>query len=145
VGHRRRGREQALQMLFQLDLSGGSPHEVAEQFWSTREAYDEARPFADRLVRGVRERRAELDRRIAEAAAHWRLERIAVVDRNVLRLAVYELLADPDTPAAVIIDEAVEVAKKFGGPDSGSFTNGILDAIRRRLEREVPAEGGTGA
>lgn len=125
-------------MLFQLDLSGGTPADVAEQFWSTRPAGEDARPFADRLVFGVGERRAELDGWIAGAAAHWRLERMAVVDRNVLRLAVYELLAEPETPAAVIIDEAVEVAKKFGGSDSGSFINGILDAIRRRLEGRGP-------
>jgi N utilization substance protein B len=133
VGHRRRAREQALQMLFQIDLGGGRPAEVAAQFWGEREVEERERTFADRLVRGVAERRADLDRRITAAAANWRLERMAVVDRNVLRLAVFELLADPGTPAAVVIDEAVEIGRKFGGSDSASFINGVLDAVRRHL------------
>jgi N utilization substance protein B len=119
-------------MLFQLDLSGGSPLEVADQFW-TDEFDPRERTFADRLVTGVVDRREELDRWIVHSAANWRLERMAVVDRNVLRLAVYELLEDCDTPPAVVLDEAVEIAKKFGSSDSGAFINGVLDAIRKRM------------
>ena len=120
-------------MLFQLDLSGGSPAEVAGQFWNAREADPAEREFADRLVRGVREGQDRLDRWIVASASNWRLERMAVVDRNVLRLAVFEMLEEAETPPAVIIDEAVEVAKKFGGPDSGSFINGVLDSVQKRL------------
>lgn len=132
-------------MLFQLDLTGGSPAEVAKQFWAARETETIEREFADRLVHGVRERRDRLDRWILGSAVNWRLERMAVVDRNVLRLAVFEMLDEAETPSAVIIDEAVEVAKKFGGPESGSFINGILDAIQRRIGKggvEGPADEG---
>jgi len=132
-------------MLFQLDLSGGSPAGVIAQFWSGTPEDDRERPFAERLVHGVAGRQSELDRWIVASAENWRLERMAVVDRNVLRLAVYEMLEDPDTPAAVVIDEAVEIAKKFGSSASGSFINGVLDAIRRRLTGTADGEDGGGS
>ena len=134
MGQRRRAREHALQMLFQIDLSGAEPAEVFEGFWRERSGDDaEARAFAERLVLGVRGGRAELDRRIGECAEHWRVERMAIVDRNVLRMAVHEMLGDPPAPPAVAIDEAIEVARKFGGEESGRFVNGILDSIRKRI------------
>jgi N utilization substance protein B len=120
-------------MLFQLDLAGGSPDEMFESFWEGQETDAEGRAFAERLVRGVCEKKIGLDRTIAAAADNWRVERMAVVDRNVLRLAVYELLSADDTPAAVVIDEAIEIAKRFGSEQSGAFINGVLDAVRRRL------------
>jgi N utilization substance protein B len=132
-------------MLFQLDLSGGSPAGVIEQFWSGTPEDDRERPFAERLVHGVVGRQPELDRWIVAAAENWRLERMAVVDRNVLRLAVFEMLADPATPAAVVIDEAVEIAKKFGSSASGSFINGVLDSIRRRISCPTREEDGNGS
>jgi len=131
VGQRRRSREYALQVLYQLDQTGASVAEVLEQFWSTRAAPPEVRAFCERLVRGVGAHRAELDARIAGAASNWRVERMALVDVNVLRLAVYELLHETETPPAVAIDEAVEVAKKFGSEQSARFVNGVLDAVRR--------------
>ena len=132
-------------MLFQLDLSGGSPAGVIAQFWSGTPEDDRERSFAERLVHGVAGRQPELDRWIVASAENWRLERMAVVDRNVLRLAVYEMVEDPDTPAAVVIDEAVEIAKKFGSSDSGSFINGVLDSIRRRLAGTADGEDGGGS
>lgn len=120
-------------MLFQLDLSGGTPEEIFEGFWSTVDAAPEVRAFAERLVRGTIESVETLDETIAAAAEHWRVERMATVDRNVLRLAAFELTGDPDVPAAVVMDEAIEIAKKYGSEDSGKFINGILDGIRRRL------------
>ncbi len=120
-------------MLFQLDLTGGTVAAMSGQFWRDSEATADEREFAERLVHGVSGDRAALDRRIAEVARNWRVERMAVVDRNVLRLALFELLQEPTTPAAVVIDEAVEIAKKFGSSDSGAFINGVLDAIRRQL------------
>jgi N utilization substance protein B len=125
-------------MLFQIDLTGTSPEEVFKQFWVSREEAEEIREFAERLVSGVHSERNEMDRLITGSTEHWRLERMAVVDRNVLRMAVYEMSIDRETPAAVIIDEAIEVAKKFGSADSGAFINGILDAIHRRLRGEAP-------
>jgi len=131
-------------MLFQIDLTGASPAEVFQDFWQGQTIADELRQFAEALVLGVHGRRAELDRWIAASAEHWRIERMAVVDRNVLRMAVQEMLQDPPVPVAVIIDEAIEVAKKFGSAESGAFINGVLDSIRRRLEGGENAAGRAG-
>ena len=122
-------------MLFQIDLTGVRPGDVFREFWDNRQAEPPLRAFAERLVWGVHRGLRELDRVIAASAEHWRIERMAVVDRNVLRMAVYEMITDPATPPAVIIDEGIEVAKKFGSEDSGAFINGILDSIRLRVER----------
>jgi len=130
VGHRRRAREYALQVLFQLDLTGGVPAEVLEQFWSRQEVDPQIREFTEHLVTGVMERRAEIDSRIVAVSKNWRIERMGVVDRNVLRIGVFELTAGEGTPPAVIIDESVEIAKRFGSEGSGGFINGILDSIR---------------
>lgn len=141
MGHRRRAREYALQMLFQIDLAGGAVPEVFQQFWTQEETDGETRDFAEHLVSGVVGQGAVLDRWIRAAAEHWRIERMAVVDRNVLRIAVFELLNDPQTPPPVVIDEAIEIAKRFGSEESGGFINGILDSIRRRAAEplgEVP-------
>lgn len=121
-------------MLFQIDMAGGSPEEIYPHFWREHEAEIEVRAFAQGLVEGVTREREALDGIIAGSAAHWRVARMAVVDRNILRLAVYELARLPETPAAVVLDEAIEVGKKFGSEQSGSFINGILDAVRKRIE-----------
>lgn len=139
MGRRRRAREYALQMLFQIDLTAASPQSVFDQFWSDHEAAPEDRAFAERLVQGVVAQRRDLDGWIVGAADNWRVERMAVVDRNILRVAIHELLDEEQTPPPVVIDEAVAVAKRFGSGDSGGFINGILDAIRRQLEKERPA------
>ena len=136
MGQRRRGREYALQLLFQLDLTESEPAaEDFQQFWTGQKVGDDVRRFAEQLVRGVLTHAEPLDRVLAVSAEHWRIERMAVVDRNVLRIGVYEMLYHPDTPSAVVIDEAIEIAKKFGSGESGSFINGILDDVRRRRER----------
>jgi len=140
VGDRRRAREYALQVLFQLDLSGGLLDEVLADFWPEAGEQDpEVRRFAEHLAHGVARRRDEFDARIAEAAEHWKLERMAAVDRNVLRLALFEMYDADPTPAAVAIDEAIEIARKYGSGESGAFINGILDAIRKRVESEARA------
>jgi len=142
LGERRRARECALQMLYQIDQTEVTAEEVFGQFWhGQQQAGEDVRAFAERLVGGVIARREQLDKLIAEAAEHWKIGRMAVVDRNVLRLAVYEMLDEGDTPPAVIIDEAIEISKKFGSEDSGNFINCILDAVRKRLE--VPPASGT--
>lgn len=142
MGQRRRARECALQMLFQIDLTGTTPPDVFGTFWTGQEAGEDVRAFAERLVLGVSHELRALDRAIGVSATNWRIERMAVVDRNVLRMAVYEMLHDVPTPPAVVIDEAIEVAKKFGSEDSGSFINGILDDVRRRVERGELRTGG---
>ena len=140
MGHRRRARECALQLLFQMDLTGGSSAEVFAEFWRSQPAADEIRAFAERLVAGVSSHRRGLDRILTGTSQHWRVERMAVVDRNVLRMAIFELVFEGETPPAVIIDEAIEVAKRFGGGESGAFINGVLDAVRLAIERgEVEA------
>lgn len=136
MGRRRRGREYALQMLFQMDLSGDAPEAVFGEFWTGQpDAADEVRGFAEELARGTWAARQDLDVAITSCADNWRLERMAAVDRNVLRLAAFELLHRPDTPAAVVIDEAIEVVRKYGSEQSARFVNGILDGLKRRVER----------
>ena len=122
MGRRRRARESALQMLFQVDLTGEPVEEVFRQFWRGQNAEAEVRSFAELLVRGVLDHREDLDVTVGKSAENWRVDRMAVVDRNVLRLAVYEILFHAETPPAVVIDEAMEVAKKYGGAESGSLT-----------------------
>jgi N utilization substance protein B len=122
-------------MLFQIDMAGDVPADVYPHFWREHEAEPEVREFAQGLVEGVMRERETLDRIIAGSVEHWRIERMAVVDRNILRVAVYELAWLPETPPVVVLDEAIEVGKKFGSEQSGSFINGILDAVRKRIER----------
>jgi N utilization substance protein B len=134
-GARRRGRELALQALYQLDVTGGQSQTVAADLWryfdepESAPAPDEARAFATELVCGVLEARERVDGLIAAAAEHWRLERLSQIDRNILRIGAYELLCRPDVPASVAIDEAIEIAKRFGSDDSGAFVNGVLDQV----------------
>jgi N utilization substance protein B len=134
MGSRRSAREFALQMLYQAEASGAPMSEIERHFWDDTGAAPEIQEFAGRLARGTVEHRATIDPILVESLEHWRLERLAIVDRNILRLAVYEFLHEPDTPPIVVIDEAIEVARKFGGDDSWQFTNGILDAVRKRLD-----------
>jgi N utilization substance protein B len=139
LGSRHRGREAAVQMLYQWEV-GRLPLADVRRVWP--EVTDEGEPlpadltaFATSLAEGVANHVAELDPLIAEAAAHWRLERMNVVDRLVMRLAVYEFLYERDTPATVIINEALELARAFSSEEAVPFVNGVLDGIRRRLER----------
>lgn len=135
MGQRRRARECALQMLFQIDLTGAEPAEIYGQFWDDHEAEQDVRAFSQELVDGVCAARADLDRRIAGVAQHWRIDRMAVVDRNVLRMALFEMQRRPETPVAVVIDEAIEVARRFGTEQSAQFVNGVLDAVHRAADQ----------
>ena len=141
MASRRKAREYALQMLFQWDLGRDSPEKVQELFWSnTRPLEDESlHVAANELFRGAVGAAEEIDQRIRSSAEHWRLERIAAVDRNVLRLGIYELLHHRETPAPVVINEALEIARKFSGEDSVKFINGLLDHIRKEVESSAPA------
>lgn len=133
-GDRRRAREYALQILFQLDLCPEETSGVLETFWSTKKVSDPIRDYADRLVNGTMQHRDSIDRLLESQSLHWRISRMAVVDRNILRMALYEMIRGQDTPAIVVIDEAIEVAKRFGNDESGPFVNGILDAVRAHLD-----------
>jgi len=134
MGGRRKAREFALQMLYQAEASGTPVGDVAAAFWDDRDTPSDVRLFADRLARGTASALLAIDAILAESLENWRLERLAIVDRNILRLAVYEFLHETETPPIVIIDEAIEVARRFGGEESWQFANGILDAIRKKLE-----------
>ena len=135
MGARHSGREAALQMLFQLEASSVTPDQAVELFWRTFEADPEGRPYADVVLRGVAENVPVLDARIAAASKNWRLERMSRVDRNLLRLGTYELMFRKDVPRAVILDEAVELAKSYGTDESSSFVNGVLDRIANDIGR----------
>lgn len=123
-------------MLYQIDLSGVSPDQAMQAYWAHLGSSREGEGFANRLVRGWAERRDAIDERIRDVSQHWRLERMARVDRNILRLATYELLALADVPRRVTLNEAVELAKRFGSEGSAGFVNGVLDRIASDLGKE---------
>lgn len=129
-------------MLYQHEISGDPFEKVVEGFWQIRRTTEAGRALAESLARGAQSRLAELDARIAAHTTNWRLDRVALVDRTVLRLGAYELLHST-TPPSVVIDEAVELAKRFGEADSASFVNGILDALMRAAGRAAAGAGPT--
>jgi len=147
MGSRRKARECALQMLFAADVASTRPDELARNFWSELadgELDEDGREFANRLALGTLAHLEEVDVRIKSRAEHWRIDRMATVDRNVLRLAVYEFLHEP-TPRTVAINEALEVARRFSTYEATQFINGILDAIKRDLDQEYPRNEEAGA
>src|SRR5467141_4081006 len=140
MGSRRKARECALQMLFAADVSLTPPDELVKTYWTElgeTEIEESARDFATRLAIGTLAHADELDERIRLRAEHWRISRMAIVDRNILRLAVYEFLHEP-TPRTVAINEALEIARRFSTYEATQFINGILDAIKRDLDQGSP-------
>ena len=132
MGARRKARELALQMLFQHDMSGNEPAMIVTTFDDLQKSKPNTREFAVRIFQGTVDHLAEIDDMIQAQAENWRLSRMAVVDRNIIRMSVYEFMHENDTPKLVIIDEAIEIAKKFGTQKSSQFINGILDGILKR-------------
>ena len=132
MGARRKARELALQMLFQYDLSGNAPDAILDTFEDLQKSKPNTKEFATKIFRGTVDNMAKIDDMIQAQADNWRLSRMAVVDRNIIRMSVYEFLHETDTPKLVIIDEAIEIAKKFGTQKSSQFINGILDGILKR-------------
>ena len=130
---RREAREWAIQLLFQLDLNPDDLDRTLSMFWDGKKTDDKAREFAESLVRGVRENYSRIDGIIKKYAEHWDIGRMSVIDRNVLRMAIYEMLFCDDIPHVVSINEAVDIAKYFSSSESGKFVNGILDQIRKNL------------
>jgi transcription antitermination protein NusB len=126
-------------MLFQCEQGKHTPEHVISTFLRARKADPEVLSFARELFEGTLAQTDSLDRLIGEHAANWRVERMAAVDRNLMRLALYELLHHPETPPAVVIDEALEIARRFSGDDSVEFVNGVLDGIRKTLSAAKPA------
>jgi transcription antitermination protein NusB len=138
MGARRKARELALQMLYENDVSGTAPSEMFDRSEDLRKAPASLRDFTERLVSGTLANRDALDAIISKQADHWRLIRMPVVDRNILRLALFELIHEPATPRPVIIDEALEIAKRFSTPRSSQFINGILDGVLKSRPPEAP-------
>lgn len=132
---RTKAREYALQMLYQLDIRQGSPTDIQEEFWQNQEPPADIKTFANHLFSGTAEHRSTIDPLIASHANNWELKRMAVIDRNILRLGVFELLHVEDVPPKVCINEAIELAKRFGDTESSKFINGILDTVHKSHAR----------
>lgn len=141
---RRLGREFAMQFLFQFDMNEDFDGKNLEYFWTQLDEsgvypqnrlFRKSKEFAEKLIKGAIEKKSEIDGTIAKFATKWKIDRMAVVDRNILRIATYEMLNCPEIPPVVSINEAVEIAKSFGGDESSSFVNGILNAIKDTLNR----------
>ena len=138
MGTRRKSRELALQMLFQLDMGKQTPDQVRKTFWSERQEMDESvRGFADDLFRVATDRSEQIDKVIEAHAQNWRMERMAAVDRNVMRAAVAEMMAYPQTAAPIVINEALEIARKFSSPEAVNFINGVLDSVSKELAKKA--------
>jgi N utilization substance protein B len=133
MGKRRQARECALQILFQLEFHSGDPREVARAYWEGRRVAAGAREYGTWIVERILENGEAVDVTIQSASKNWRLARMAVVDRNILRIAVAELLYEPTLVPAIVMDEAIEIAKRYSGEESAVFVNGVLDAVVRGL------------
>ncbi|HWR36031.1 MAG TPA: transcription antitermination factor NusB [Clostridia bacterium] len=135
MGTRRKSRELALQMLFQSDMGRQTSEQVMKTFWAERnDLEDSVKGFAEDLFRLAIERAGEIDKLIEGHAEHWRMDRMAAVDRNILRASVAEFIGFPKTPKPVVINEALEIARRFSSPESVQFINGVLDSVARDLE-----------
>lgn len=135
TGKRRKSRELAMQMLFQADVGKQTADQVRATFWNAREEVDgETRGFCEDIFRIATVREREIDRLIEAHSTHWRLQRMPAVDRNVLRAAIAEMLGFPATPVPVIINESLEIARRYSAPESLNFLNGVLDAVARQTK-----------
>ena len=136
MGKRRKARESTLQILFQLEFDRSQPDTAIRQYWADKQASDEIKTFVRWLVEGILTHQERIDTLIQSVSKHWRLSRMAVVDRNILRLAVFELLYEENITPAIVINEAIEIAKKYSNEEAAKFVNGLLDAVRKKLESE---------
>lgn len=141
MGSRHLGRELALKALYQIDIRGGATTEDLALFFASFPADDRARRFAIELVDGVRRNVALIDRQLDDVVEHWSIRRLSRVDHNILRLALFELMSLQDIPARVTMDEAIELAKRYGDKDSGRFVNGVLDQVAERLDLRQKGDG----
>ena len=136
MGSRRKSRELLLQMLFQSDMGKQPPEQVRRTFWAEQgDTTDEVREYAEDLFRVAIDRAQEIDGLLEKHAANWSLQRMAAVDRNVLRAAVAEFFGKPNVPRVVVINEAIEIARRYSSPESVNFINGVLDSVARGLEQ----------
>lgn len=136
MGKRRKAREHTLCILYQMEFRGEGPGQILEEYISSHKFSEEVKSFIHDEVRGVWDHLKPIDKLIGEYSQHWSLPRISVVDKNILRIAIYEMLFCKDIPEKVSINEAVEIAKKYGAKDSGRFVNGVLDKIKENLKKK---------
>lgn len=136
MGKRRKARESALQILYQLEFDDSQVDQAIDLFWQKKKAPEETKEYSRWLVKGILSHEKEVDEAIQSISEHWRISRMAVVDRNILRLASFELLHAENIAPAIIINEAIEIAKKFSSPEAATFVNGILDALRKKIQAE---------
>jgi transcription antitermination protein NusB len=140
MGLRRVARECALQMLYQCDVGKQESEDVVDIYWEMNEHPPKVQEFANQLFRGTLSRLKEIDKAIQQHTKNWRLSRMAAVDRNILRLAAFELISDCKTPGTVVINEALEIAKKYSTHESAQFVNGVLDSIKNNLTNDEEPE-----
>jgi len=134
MGKRRKARESTLQILFQLEFDTIEPEKVFESYWKSKRVAAEIKEHSRWLVDKIATHREEIDRLIQSVSANWRISRMAVVDRNILRIAVCELLYEKNMAPAIVINEAIEIAKKYSSEEGATFVNGILDAVRKKIQ-----------
>lgn len=141
MGQRRKARECALQILFQLEFNSGDPQILVKVYWEHQKASREIREYGTRIVEKILAHGEDIDRTIQSASKNWRLTRMAVVDRNILRIAVAELLYEKTLAPAIVMNEAIEIAKRYSGAESAVFVNGVLDAVGRLLKGKADGAG----
>jgi len=139
MGKRRKARESTLQILFQLEFNDSQLDKTISQFLENKKADKEEEELCTRLICGIVANQAEIDKIIQSASQNWRISRMAIVDKNILRMAAYEMLYDKDLPPAIIINEAIEIAKKYSSDQSATFINGILDALNKKKVKDDKA------
>ncbi len=134
MGRRRKAREDTLRILFRLEFENKQIEKTLDQYWKSKKASEEIKEYSTWLVNGVISDQAKIDNIIQQVSEHWRISRMALVDRNILRMAVFELLCEENIAPAIVINEAIEIAKKYSGEEAATFVNGILDAVRKDLK-----------
>jgi len=134
MGRRRKAREDTLRILFRLEFENKQIEKTLDQYWKSKKASEEIKEYSTWLVNGVISDQAKIDNIIQQVSEHWRISRMALVDRNILRMAVFELIYEENIAPAVVINEAIEIAKKYSGEEAATFVNGILDAVRKDLK-----------
>ena len=140
MGQRRKARESALQILYQLEFDAAGAGAAVDSFWKKKKGAAETKEYSRWLVEGILAQREEIDAAIQSISEHWRIPRMAIVDRNILRLAAFELLHTEHIAPAIVINQAIDIAKKFSGPEAATFVNGILDALRKKIQAKAAPE-----
>ena len=133
MGRRRKAREETLRILFRLEFENTHLEKTLIQYWENRKTSEEIKEYSTWLVNGIISRKERIDNIIQRVSEHWRISRMALIDRNILRIAVFELLYEENIAPPIVINEAIEIAKKYSGDQAATFVNGILDAIRKKL------------